>query len=57
MLYVSSFVCRSHSTTGADQGTVPLQHPFEDPTAAHRDQGCQATSERDEESQGVPRDL
>lgn len=48
------FVCRSHSTAGADQGTVTIQHSFEDPTAAHRDQGRQATSEGDEESKGVP---
>lgn len=48
------FVCRSHSTAGADQGTVTIQHSFEDPTAAHRDQGCQATSEGDEEGEGVP---
>lgn len=49
-----AFVCRSHSTAGADQGTVTIQHSFEDSTAAHRDQGCQATSERDEEGKGVP---
>lgn len=48
------FVCRSHSTAGADQGTITIQHSFEDPTAAHRDQGRQATSEGDEESKGVP---
>lgn len=53
-LYVSSFVCRSHSTAGADQGTVTIQHSFEDSTAAHRNQGRQATSERDEEGEGVP---
>lgn len=53
-LYVSSFVCRPHSTAGADQGPVAIQHSFEDPTAAHRDQGRQATSEGDEEGKGVP---
>lgn len=51
------FVPRSHSTAGADQGTVTIQHSFEDPTAAHRDQGRQATSEGDEEGKGVPRHL
>lgn len=51
------FVCRSHSTAGADQGTVTIQHSFEDPTAAHRDEGRQATSEGDEEGKGVPRHL
>lgn len=51
------FVCRSHPTAGADQGSVTIQHPFEDPSATHGDQGCQATSEGDEEGKGVPRHL
>lgn len=51
------FVRRSHSTARADQGAVAVQHPFEDPTAAHRDQGRQATFEGDEEGKGVSRHL
>lgn len=53
MLYAILFVRRSHSTTGADQGSVTIQHSFEDPAAAHRDQGRQATFEGDEEGKGV----
>lgn len=51
------FVCRSYSTAGADQGPVTIQHSFEDPTAARRDQGRQATSEGDEEGKRIPCNL
>ena len=30
-------ICRSHSTAGADQGTIAVQHSFEDPSIASRD--------------------
>ena len=48
---------RSHSPAGADQGSLTLQPPPEDPTAAGGDQGRQAPAEGDEEGQGVPCDL
>lgn len=45
---------RSDKTTGADHGTVQVQHPSKDPSASSRLAGHEAPPQRDEERPGVP---